>query len=105
MVRHASRPVSDAIARGRSPASAAKLLLRSAGPFERAGGAGALELGGIAAVLYLRFCREAFEESDHGAGRVRGELPGLECAFGLSGECRRLCRVVRIIARDLPGGS
>jgi hypothetical protein len=85
MVRHASRPVSDAIARGRSPASAAKLLLRSARPFERAGGAGALELVGIAAVLYLRFCPEPREESDYGARRLRGDCRELNVPLDFPG--------------------
>src|ERR1700730_12399944 len=105
MVRHAPRSVSDALARGRPPSFAAKLLLRSAGPFERAGGAGALELVGIAAVLYLRLRPTPLAKSYFGSRYLCGDLPGSQCTPGFSRKCRRLCRAVRIVGRDVSRGS
>ena len=60
----------------------------------------ALELVGIAAVLYLRLRPQPRQKSHYGARHLRGDLPGTQCAPGLSRKRRRLFRAVRIVGRD-----
>src|SRR4051812_17952307 len=103
MVRNAPRPIPDAVARRRSSAHAAKFLLRSAGPAERAGVASALELVGIAAVLYLRLRTTALQKSHNCARHICGVLSRARHATRLSRNFRRLFRAVRIVRRDLSG--
>src|SRR4051794_29855679 len=105
MVRNAPWPIPDAVARRRSSAHAAKFLLRSAGPADRAGLAGALELVGFAAVLYLRLRAPALQKSHHCARHLCGDLPRARRAIRLSRNIRWLFRAFRIVGRDVSGRS
>jgi len=85
----------------RSPAFAAKFLLRSADLLEARAANAALSWSASRPSYICDFARSRARNLITGPRHLRGDLPGTRCAPGLSRKRRRLFRAVGIVGRDL----